>query len=133
VATFFRWLDQSEPLRRQYAIAKEIQGHMIFEEGVEIVDEAKGGTMEEIQAAKLRSDARWRWAGKLLPKVYGDKMLHTGGDGEGPIGVKLSLDYSLLTPQQLVQLRDLITAATPRAEAPLMIEGEAEGGDDDDA
>jgi hypothetical protein len=31
VATFLRWVDQHEPLRRQYAIAKEIQGHMIYD------------------------------------------------------------------------------------------------------
>jgi hypothetical protein len=128
VATFLRWVDQHEPLRRQYAIAKEIQGHMIYEEGIEIVDEAKGATtLEEIQVAKLRSEARFRWAGKVLPKVYGDKMLHTGADGEGPVAVKLALDYSRLALHEMVEFRRLLakmelddTATTP------LIEGDAE-------
>src|SRR5271166_4547900 len=68
VSTFFRWLDQHEPLRRQYAIAKEIQGHMVYEEGIEIVDAAQGGTPDQIMVAKMRSDARFRWAGKIAPK-----------------------------------------------------------------
>ena len=38
-------------------------------------------------------------AGKLLPKVYGDKLLHTGADGEGPVEVKLALDRVFLRIQ----------------------------------
>ena len=47
---------------------------------------------------------------------------------EGPIAVKLSLDYSLLEPNEMVQLRALIEKAMPRQTEEselLMIEGEA--------
>ena len=77
-------------LRQQYARA--LQAHALAEETWEIVDEARDGTTEEIQAARLRFDQRRWMAGKLLPKVYGDKLLHTGADGEGPVEVKLALD-----------------------------------------
>ncbi len=137
VATFHRWLDLHEPLRRQYALAKEIQGHMIYEEGIEIIDAAQGGTMEEIQVAKLRSDARFRWAGKVAPKYYADKHVHVGADGDGPIPVKLSLDYSEFEPQEMVEFRRMLHKAEATAkrkrQTPLMIEGVVEDGDDDAA
>ena len=130
VMTFFRWLDQHEPLRGECTIAKEIQGHMIYEEGIEIIDAAQGGTMEEIQVAKLRSDARFRWAGKVAPKHYADKQVHVGGDGEGPVGVKLALDYSALDPHEMVEFRRMIgkmeEAAKAKQKSTLLIEGDAE-------
>ena len=57
----------------------------------------------------------------------GDKMLHTGADGEGPVAVKLALDYSRLAPHEMVEFRRMLakmelddTATTP------LIEGDAE-------
>ena len=129
-STLCGWPDQFPDFGPKLAYAQRMQAHAIAEKGVTMASEA---TPETANAVRVKFEAYKWFAGKKLPSVFGDKVLHTGGDGEGPVGVKLSLDYSLLTPQQLVQLRDLITAATPRAEAPLMIEGEAEGGDDGDA
>jgi hypothetical protein len=129
VDTFFEWLNKHEDLRARYVLAKDIQGHMIYEEGIAIVDAVKGATtQEEIQVAKLRSDARFRWAGKVLPKVYGDKLLHTGADGEGPVAVKLSLDYTLLEPHEMLEFRRMLAKMERKGETP-MIEGAA----DDDA
>jgi hypothetical protein len=51
------------------------------------------------------------------------------GEFEGPIAVKLSLDYSRLEPHEMTQLLALIEKAQPRAPAePLMIDGEVEDG-----
>ena len=53
------------------------------------------------------------------------------GEIDGPVAVKLSLDYSRLAPHEMTQLLALIEKATPgRAEEnePLMIEGEVEDG-----
>ena len=134
VSTFFRWLDLHEPLRRQYEIAKEIQAHMVYEEGIEIVDAAQGGTPEQIQVAKLRSDSRFRWAGKISPKHYADRQMHVGGDGEGPVAMKLSLDYSALDPHEMVEFRRMLDKMEQAAKqkTALLIEGEAEGDDDGD-
>ncbi len=64
--------------------------------------------MEQIQAAKVCAD-NYRWiAGKALPAVYGDLLRHSGPDGEGPVAVKLSLDYSLLEPQEMVEFRRML-------------------------
>jgi hypothetical protein len=82
------------------SIADDPTGDYREEDGKKIPD------YENVQRARLRVDTRKWMAGKLLPKVYGDKMLHTGADGEGPVQVKLALDYSRYTPEQLVQLRE---------------------------
>ena len=81
--TVFRWLDSNEEFRRQYARAREVQGHVLFDMSR---DEAMTAT--DAQLGRLRYDAlKWQ-ASKLVPKVYGDKMTQelTGVDG-GPIEV----------------------------------------------
>ena len=116
-------MSRDEAFASAIARARAFQQHSEVDKTVDLADTA---TAENWGAVQVQIRARqWR-AAKLLPKVYGDKMLHTGADGEGPIAVKLSLDYSRLEPHELVQLRALIEKATPRAEAPLMLEAQAE-------
>jgi len=45
---------------------------------------------EHIQRSALRVDTRKWMLAKLQPKQYGDKVAHTGPDGEGPIAVNLT-------------------------------------------
>lgn len=82
-----RWVRDSEELRAQYAQAREHQADTIFEEILDIADDARNDWMERrgeedagwvangehIQRSRLRIDARRWMAGKLRPKVYGDK------------------------------------------------------------
>lgn len=79
--TVCRWLMQREDFRNQYARAREEQADALFDEVVAIADMADA---ESVQQARLRIDARKWVAGKLRPKVYGDKVLneHSGPDGE---------------------------------------------------
>lgn len=75
----------------RYARAREEQADKLFEECLEIADQydasaekLEGGT-DHINRARLRIDTRKWMAGKLRPKVYGDK-LELGGTGpEGEI------------------------------------------------
>jgi hypothetical protein len=92
-----RWLIDSEPLRAQYAHAREVQADTLFDEMLDIADDARNDWMERrgeedagwvangehIQRSRLRLEARKWMAGKLRPKVYGDKVTH---DGTGPKG-----------------------------------------------
>ena len=93
-ATVFRWLAQDEKLSDQYARAREEQADHIFDEILDIADNARNDWMERngeddagyqangehIQRSRLRIDARKWMAGKLRPKVYGDKLdLNHGG------------------------------------------------------
>lgn len=91
-ATVFRWLADDADLRDQYARARETQADSIFDEIIEIADDARNDWMERqgpdgqgvgwqlngdhVQRSRLRIDARKWMAGKLRPKVYGDKVEH---------------------------------------------------------
>lgn len=97
-ATVFRWLRENEDFQDQYARAREEQADAIFEDILEIADDARNDWMkanadddeayrlngEHVQRSKLRIDARKWMAGKLRPKVYGDKRL-IGSDPENPL------------------------------------------------
>lgn len=70
-SSVFKWLAGNEELSDQYARAREAQGDGEFDEIRKI---ATAATPENVQVARLQIDAlKWR-AGKLRPKVYGDKL-----------------------------------------------------------
>jgi hypothetical protein len=93
--TVHRWLNEDESFRQSYLRARERQADLIFDECLEIADDASRDTKmvgregeeyevcntEFVQRAKLRIDTRMRMAGKLAPKKYGDKLdiEHSGG------------------------------------------------------
>jgi hypothetical protein len=87
--TVFRWLEDNEVFRDQYARAREWQAETLMEEALEIADdrhndvqqiEIAPGTKidrvdyEVIQRSKLRVEARLKLMGQLAPKKYGPKM-----------------------------------------------------------
>jgi hypothetical protein len=92
----FRWLAADEMFREQYARAREAQADAIFDEILFIADTPVQGvktktkedgsvetqTGDMIEHRRLQVDARKWMAGKLRPKVYGDKLtnIHEGGD-----------------------------------------------------
>lgn len=78
--TFRKRLANDPDFAAQYAHAREAQADNEFDEIRSIADAA---TPEDVAVARLRIDARkWR-AGKLRPKVYGDKLdlTHANPDG----------------------------------------------------
>jgi hypothetical protein len=96
----FRWLASNEAFRDQYARARETQADSLFDEILSIADDGRNDWMERedgklvengeaLRRSILRVDARKWMAGKLRPKVYGDKaqMEHAGPDG-GPITLR---------------------------------------------
>lgn len=85
--TVYGWLHRNEDFAQAYARAQEERAETLADEIALIADEAVNATTpEEIQAAKLRVDARKWTASKLKPKRFGDRVTneHTGADG-GPI------------------------------------------------
>ena len=96
--TVFRWLAANESFRCKYARAREAQADVLFDEILDIADEKSRDTIkgksgedipdnEWISRSRLRIDARKWMAGKLRPKVYGDKLEleHSGDVGLRPI------------------------------------------------
>ncbi len=114
VKTIMNWLFDGEhkEFEQEYARARRVQAEMFAEEIIDIADDTFGDTTtgkdgdsvtgrENIQRSRLRVDARKWIASKLLPKVYGDKIQHTGEDG-GPIvlGLEPILTKALKTARE---------------------------------
>lgn len=85
-STFMDWLNKDGELADHYARARTEQADHIFDEILEIVDEASA---EEVQQARLRMDARKWMAGKMNPKKYGEKIDH---NHRGALTVTLESD-----------------------------------------
>ncbi|MGO4334966.1 terminase small subunit protein [Labrys sp. KB_33_2] len=96
-STVFRWLAANASFREQYAHAREAQADALFDESLDIADDGSNDWMrrndpenagwqangENIQRSKLRIETRRWMAGKLRPKVYGEKTaVEHGVSGE---------------------------------------------------
>lgn len=99
VNTFYRWMLSNAELRELYARVKAEQLQILADEIVPIADEdricekvtikADGSRevviLDQVERSKLQIDTRKWLLSKLDPKKYGDKQLHTGPNGEGPV------------------------------------------------
>jgi hypothetical protein len=90
-STVFRWLSDERfaSFREQYTRAREAQADALFDEILDIADDGSNDWMERkdddggnigwrengeaLRRSQLRVDARKWIAGKLRPKVYGEK------------------------------------------------------------
>ncbi len=98
--TLYRRLDDDAEFRQRYVRARETQADTLFDQILQIADDSRNDWMlrkgmdakgyvengDAIRRAEIRINARKWMAGKLKPKVYGDKITqeHTGEAG-GPI------------------------------------------------
>jgi hypothetical protein len=80
----YRWLDNNLSFRDQYAKARVKQAHCLAERAADMAS----GSFEitDPSFAKLQLDAIKWTAGKLAPKVYGEKVdLNVGGQEGNPV------------------------------------------------
>lgn len=95
-ANVFRWLAANQDFADQYARAREAQADCLFDDILQIADDGLNDTYTDdegrvrtdhdvIARSRLRVDARKWMAGKLRPKVYGDKIAIGGADDLPPI------------------------------------------------
>lgn len=83
-STVFQWLAAHKEFADQYTRARETQADTLFDEILSIADDGRNDTYQAengeatnhdvIARSRLRVDARKWMAGKLRPKVYGDKV-----------------------------------------------------------
>jgi hypothetical protein len=93
-STVCAWVLKDPVFREQYAHARAVQAELLADEIFSIADdgsndwqETKHGPMfnkEAVQRSALRVDTRKWYLSKVLPKVYGDKLIHQG-DADKPI------------------------------------------------
>lgn len=85
-STIIRWLARKgkeyEEFRTQYAHSRELQADTIYEDIISIEADLRAGVIDAPTARVLIDSHKWR-AGKMRPKVYGDKsyLEHTSKDG----------------------------------------------------
>lgn len=101
--TFNEWLQNSIERQNQYARATQVRADKIFEEILDIADDASKDiarvdeygnpilNQEFVQRSRVRIDARKWMLGKMNPKKYGDSVKLTG-DADNPIQSKLTIE-----------------------------------------
>ncbi len=125
-ATIYAWIiDDYEGFGKRYARAKHIvalrwadeisdiadhkrDDYVVNEEGKMVLD------MEAVARSRLRIDTRKWLLSKVLPKVYGERIITeiTGKDG-GPIETQATrIDVLALQPEQRDQLKLILQQAT---------------------
>lgn len=96
-STVCKWLTQQPAFAEQYARAREAQADALADEILDIADRSSNDWMERndpdnpgyvlngeaVRRSQLRIDARKWLAGKMKPKVYGDKVETTVKNAEG--------------------------------------------------
>lgn len=133
--TVMRWLCDRDKgsFRDQYALAREDQADVLFDEAIEIADDGsqdyttkqigEGADAvsvevvdhEHIQRSKLRVDTRKWAAGRLAPKKYGERVAVTGHDGGA---IKMENSTVSATPSQIRdELHAIFGDLVPRAPA----------------
>ena len=107
-STIMEWCIRHPDFADQYARAKERQAEAFNEELLDIADDGRNDWIERenkrtgetfialneeaVARSKLRIEARKWLMGKMKPKKYGDKTIHTGPDGEAPATFTLNID-----------------------------------------
>lgn len=84
-ATVYRWLEEHPEFVEMYNKATTMRAHGYVDEMVDIAEEAPE-TKEGVLKAKLRIYAREKYAAKIAPRLYGERVTQqlVGADG-GPI------------------------------------------------
>jgi hypothetical protein len=121
MSMLFRWLRQFPDFREQYARARSDQAHALVMDALDIADD--GGqdyvtedgevrfNSEHVQRSRLRVDTRKWYASKVLPKIYGERILHEDATGGGAL--------NNLTPAQVVDRLVSMANAHPIMAEPL--------------
>lgn len=95
-AAVFRWLASDESFRNQYAHARDAQADTLADEILNLADECRIGvkttrkangdeetvTADMVERTRVQIDARKWLAGKLKPKVYGEKQAEAASGAE---------------------------------------------------
>lgn len=140
-ATFLTWVEEDPVIAERYARARQTGYHLLADEIVELSNKThEWVTIQELDDdgkpmynengeprlkqvlmplnsdvvahTRLQIDTRKWMLGKMLPKIYGDKITQevTGVDG-GPITVA-SVDFKNLSDAELVNMQNLLAKAS---------------------
>jgi len=124
-AAVFRYLEKDASFRDRYARARESMSHVLFDQCLAIADDAASDVIETtgkdgstvmtsnpsaVARARLMVETRFRMAGKLSPKVYGERSELTAAQVNVQVNA-LTVDARQLAPEQRDSLRALLLQA----------------------
>lgn len=78
------WVERNEKLHEQYLKAKERQADIAIDSITKIADKCSTETAQHVSKAKLQVDARIKFASKISPEKYGDKINHSSDGSFAP-------------------------------------------------
>lgn len=97
ISTVMKWVSQDEVFSEQYTRAREARADAIFEDCLDIADDAKA---DDVAKARLMVDTRKWMLGKMAPKKYGDKVSH---EVSGPSGGAIQTITTTMTPKEAAE------------------------------
>lgn len=81
ISTIYDWVAKEPIFAEHYGRAREHAAHTLFDQCLDIADDSSQDILEDgsannaaIARAKVRIDTRMRVAGKLAPRVYGERI-----------------------------------------------------------
>ena len=81
ISTIYDWIGKEPSFAEHYGRAREQAAHTLFDQMLDIADDSSRDLLEDgsannaaIQRARLQIDTRARVAGKLAPRVYGERI-----------------------------------------------------------
>ena len=140
ISTVLKWaLDRAHPFAQQYTDAREVGYRLLAEQIIEIADDSRrdfivreGKDGEETRVVdhdhiardRLRVDSRKWLLSKMLPKIYGDRLVTelTGKDG-GPVEIQA---VSAIRERIAEKLNRIALAAAKGEPQSVTIEGNPE-------
>ena len=84
------WINSNAGFSAAYARAKDERVDHWADDIVRLADDES----LDHNSRRLRVDTRKWLMSKLKPKTYGDKLQHTGADGDGAIQIKVTDDWA---------------------------------------
>lgn len=107
MVTVYKWLADNKDFAQMYARAHDDRADSLADELQDIADESQFGTLEQIQAARLRIETRKWIAAKLKPRKWGEappaeqrsNVVFNIGISRVPHTVGHTIDATPLIPQ----------------------------------
>jgi len=121
IPTVWAWARERPDFFSAYMRAREDMAHTLFDQCIDIADDVSRDTIIDelgnmssnptaVARAKLQIDTRMRIAGKISPKVYGERIDGVAGQVNVQVN-SVTVDARQLEPSQRDALRQVLLAA----------------------
>jgi len=117
ISTVFDWIEKDPSFAEKYGRARELAAHSLFDSMICIADDESKDLLADgsannaaIARARLRIETRARVAGKLAPKVYGERIEQLA-QTVNVTNNNLTIDAASLGADQRAALRAMLTQA----------------------